>query len=512
MRDGIFNVRDVEIDEQDGDLEAGGGGDKKEPYGDTAAADSEPDPNLVQWNGPDDPENPKNWKGSSKWAAMGVISMYTFMTPVASSMIAPALTAIASDLDIGSSSEQQLTMSIFLLAFAIGPLFMGPLSEMYGRVRVLQLSNLFFLFFNLGCGLAQTRDQMIVFRFFAGLGGSAPLGLGGGLLSDLFVAEQRGRAMSMFSLAPLLGPAVGPIVGAFVTEKTSWRWVFHATTIADAVVQIVGAYLLRETYAPVLLARRRARLARETGNAALYTTFERERGEQGLARALSIALRRPFILLGTQPIVQVLALYMMYLYGLMYLMLSTFSELWRGVYGLSLGISGLHYLAPGIGFALGAQLLAPLQDRIYVALKRHYGVAVGRPEFRIPIMLPGAFLVPVGLFVYGWCAEARTFWIFPDIGVAIMAAGLIAGFQCIQGYLVDTYSRYAASAVSATTVMRSLAAFGFPLFAPTLFERLGYGGGNSLLAGLGIVIGWPAPFLLWKYGEILRKKSPYASG
>lgn len=67
-----------------------------------------------------------------------------------------------------------------------------------------------------------------------------------------------------------------------------------------------------------------------------------------------------------------------------------------------------------------------------------------------------------------------------------------------QGFLVDSYQRYAASAVGAATVLRSLAGFGFPLFAPSLYDRLGYGWGNTLMALLGIAIGWPSPILLWK--------------
>lgn len=66
--------------------------------------------------------------------------------------------------------------------------------------------------------------------------------------------------------------------------------------------------------------------------------------------------------------------------------------------------------------------------------------------------------------------------------------------------------------MGAGTVLRSMAGFGFPLFGPYMYERLGYGWGNSVLALLAVVIGWPAPILLWKYGEKLRAKSPFAAG
>ena len=148
---------------------------------------------------------------------------------------------------------------------AVGPLFLGPLSEVYGRNRVLQLANLFFLgacarrntphavpdspaaVWNLACGFAKTKPQLIAFRFLAGLGGSAPLSVGGGVLSDMWNAEKRGKAVAIYSLAPLLGPSIGPVAGGFIAEKSTWRWVFWSTTIADAFVQLGGLFWLQES-------------------------------------------------------------------------------------------------------------------------------------------------------------------------------------------------------------------------------------------------------------------------
>ncbi|KZL84162.1 major facilitator superfamily transporter [Colletotrichum incanum] len=499
VRDGIENRRDLELGPPL-DLEK------------TPTTRTPRDPNLVTWDGPDDPGNPKQWSMKRKWAAVFCISCFTLLSPVSSSMVAPALEAIGSELNITSSFEQALVLSIFVLAYAIGPLAWGPLSELYGRVIVLQLTNLFYMFFNLGCGLARTKSQIIAFRFLAGLGGSAPLAIGGGVLGDLFEAEQRGKAISIYSLMPLLGPAIGPIAGGFVTQNTTWRWIFYSTTILTAVIQSIGFFVLQETFAPVLLTRRKKRLIKETGNTALHTDFDHP--DRTIARTLGIAFTRPFRLLGTQPLVQCLALYMMYLYGLMYLVLSIFPALWTGEYGESVGISGLNYISLGLGFFLGAQTCAPLQDRIYAALKRRYvpDGGPGRPEFRVPMMIPGALLVPTGLLIYGWTAQHHTHWIGPNIGAVLFSAGVIIGFQCIQGFLVDTYTKYAASAVAAATVLRSLAGFGFPLFAPSLYQKLDYGWGNTLLALLGVAIGWPGPLLLWKFGPRLRKKSQYAAG
>ncbi|KAI1444492.1 MFS general substrate transporter [Annulohypoxylon stygium] len=504
VRDGIESRRDLDLEQ--------GQPEDKEP--------TENNPNLVTWTGPDDPENPKNWPFSKKWGVVFIVSIFTFVSPVSSSMVAPGLTTIGRELDIPEPFMQNIVLSIFVLAYALGPLAWGPLSEIYGRVPILQFTNLGFLAFALGCGFAKTKTQLIVFRFFSGLGGSASLAIGGGVLGDLFVAEQRGRAMSIYSLAPLLGPAVGPIAGAFITQTTTWRWAFWATSAADAAIQIAGLLWLRETYAPVLLDRKRRLIAKSSGVPAssLHTPYD-DVNANGVVRksvwsTLGTAMTRPFRLLATQVIVQCIALYMMYVYGLMYLMLASFPTLFTSPvpsgYGMSIGIGGLNYISLGLGFFLGAQVCAPLQDRVYAYLKQRYGH--GQPEFRVPMMVPGAVLIPVGLLIYGWTAEYKTHWIGPNIGAVLFAAGAIICFQCLQGFLVDSYQRYAASAVGAATVLRSLAGFGFPLFAPSMYDRLGYGWGNTLMALLGVAIGWPGPFLLWKYGGQLRRRSPFAAG
>ncbi|EAW08799.1 putative MFS multidrug transporter [Aspergillus clavatus NRRL 1] len=504
----VLEVRGGILTERDTDLEAGTQNDAGLEKSRSAKSDRR-DPKLVTWDGPDDPENPKNWPDKKKWAAVITVSLFTFISPVSSSMVAPALPSIAGEFQIGDQVTSQLTLSIFVLAYAVGPLFLGPLSEIYGRVIVLQLANLFYLVFNIACGVSQTKGQMIAFRFLSGLGGSAPLAVGGGVLSDCFRPEERGKSVAIYSLAPLLGPAVGPVVGGFISENTTWRWVFYATSIADGVIQFAGLFFLRETYAPKILKSRAEKMRKETGDPAYQT--ETERQNKTLPQTMRTALVRPFRLLSTQPIVQVLAIYMAFIYGTMYLVLSTFSALWTTVYHESTGIGGLNYISLGLGFWLGSQICAPLNDRIY----RHFKAGndnVGKPEFRVPLLFVAALLTPAGLFIYGWTAQARSHWIAPNIGACLFGAGNIIAFQCIQTYLVDTYTRFAASALAAVAFLRCLCGFGFPLFAPYMYNALHYGWGNSLLAFVSIVLGIPAPIFLWKYGEALRKRSPYAAG
>ena len=168
-----------------------------------------PNSNLVGWD-VDDPLNPKNRSPARKWTAVFIVSSFNLITPISSSMVAPALPQIARDLHISSDIEKALVLSIFLLAYAVGPLIFGPLSEVYGRVPVLQLANFFYLVTNLACGFAQSSGVLLAFRFLSGVGGSAPLAIGGGVIADLFRPDERGRAVNLYTLGPLLGP-VSPL-------------------------------------------------------------------------------------------------------------------------------------------------------------------------------------------------------------------------------------------------------------------------------------------------------------
>jgi len=122
-------------------------------------------------------------------------------------------------------------------------------------------------------------------------------------------------------------------------------------------------------------------------------------------------------------------------------------------------------------------------------------------------MVPRALLVPVGLLIYGWCAQSHTHWIGPNIGIAIFSAGTTVGTHCQTAYVIDAYPDHTASALAAIAVMKDFAGFGFPLFAPQMYKALDYGWGDTLIAGVAILLGVPMPWVLWNYGARIRAKS-----
>ncbi|KAI0090531.1 MFS polyamine transporter [Irpex rosettiformis] len=468
---------------------------------------------LVDWDGPDDPKNPKNWREAKKWTVAMTMSLFTLMSALSSSMVAPAAFQIAADLNITQSVEVSMTISIFVLAYAVGPLFLGPLSEIYGRVIVLQLANATFLAFNLGCGFAQNKSQFMAFRFMAGLGGSAPLSVGGGVLSDLWNADKRGKAVGVYSLAPLLGPVIGPVAGGFVAQYSTWRWVFWAITIADSVVQGAGLLLLKETYAPTLLKRKakriRAQMNTEKGDGntlVVQTIYEQRQGDVTWREWLIRSLIRPFSLFVQEPIIQLFGVYLAFVYGVLYISLTTLPRIFTEVYHQKPGILGLHYIALGLGLTTAAQINSITIDHVYRILTNKNG-GIGKPEYRLLPIIPGTFCLPIGLLIAGWTAQEHTHWIGPDIGFFFLGVGSASVFQGLQAYVIDSFPQYAASALAAVSCFRSLAGFGFPLFAPYMYDALGYGKGDTILAAFCLGVGSPALILFWLYGEKIRGMS-----
>jgi MFS family permease len=226
--------------------------------------------------------------------------------------------------------------------------------------------------------------------------------------------------MSAYVLGGVLGPCIGPICGGYLTPAAGWRWVFWFMAIISAPVALVTLFFARESYPYVLLKHKTARLRRETGNEALRSALD-----LGLApKALFLrSISRPLRML-TSPVVFALSLYVAVVYSYLYLCFTTFPRVFGDQYGFDSRASGLATLGLAIGSILGIALCAAVIDRLSAMLARRHGGDL-QPEYRLPTMALGGLLVPIGLFWYGWSAEAQTHWIVPIIGTGFIAGGMM---------------------------------------------------------------------------------------
>lgn len=462
------------------------------------------DPELVTWDGDDDPANPQNWPTYQKIATTVIVSLYTFVSPLTSSIISPAVPAIAAEYNETRPVVQSLMVSIMILAWAICPLFVAPLSEMYGRKIVMDVSIVVLLAFTLGCGGAQNTAQMAVCRFFAGVGGAAPLSVGAGVLADLYSPQKRGTALAWYAIGPTVGPVVAPIAAGWIVQQTNtWRWVMWVDGIFIGCVAVCGFLFYSETYPPVLLQRKAKKLRKESGNDALHTIYDI--ASEPLSSRLYTSMTRPLRILVTHPIVMGLGLFMAFTYGFMYIMIVTFPALWTERYGFSLGIMGLTFIGMGVGFLAGTWFWCVYTQKVYIKLRDQNG-GVPKPEFRLPCIFAAPFLECIGLIWYGWSAEKHVHWIMPIIGTGIFAFAVMDVFQTIQTYLIDMNPRFSASYVASASLFRSLFGFAMPLFGRQMYDAMGYGWANTMCGILAVVLGLPFPIIVWFYGERIRNR------
>ncbi|KAE9363892.1 MFS multidrug transporter-like protein [Stipitochalara longipes BDJ] len=462
--------------------------------------ESKNDINEVNWETDNDSSNPLNWSPSRKWRNLGVISIMSLTTPLASTMFAPAIPQVMAHFHSTSTNIETFIVSIFVLGFAFGPLLVAPLSEIYGRRPVYLASITLFLIFTICCAVSNSLGMLIAFRFLCGCAGSTAITLGGATIGDTFPQDKRGAAMATWGMGPMLGPILGPIIGGYLSAAKGWRWIFWLQAIISGALTLLGLVFLKETYAVVILEKRVALLRKEIGNQELRSALH-----DGLSpkQRISQAITRPLKMLFLSPIVLLLSIYVTFLFGLTYLFVTTFPRVFMKQYGFSTGSTGLSYLGLGAGMVCGMAIAGKGSDVLYKKMKDRYE-GKEEPEYRLPPLVVSAPLVAVSFFWYGWSAQERTHWIVPILGTVCFGLGMFPGFMSINMYLVHTYGRYSASAIAASKVLQSIGGAFLPLAGEPLYDRLGLGWGNSVIAFIALAFS-PMPWLFFKYGGTLRK-------
>ncbi|KAK9450805.1 major facilitator superfamily domain-containing protein [Limtongia smithiae] len=460
------------------------------------------DPNIITWDGPDDPANPLNFSTKKKLSIMFTISSLTFVVPLASSMFAPGVSLFMEEFNQSNTLLASFVVSIYILGFVLGPLVVGPISEMYGRCIVYRVSQVIFTGLTIGCGEVQSFAGMFVLRLLSGVVGSTSIALGSGSVGDITVQEVRGKYMSFYILGPVIGPAIGPVIGGFLAA-VSWRWVFRLLAIMSALLAVLTFLVLPETYAPQILRNKAARLRKETGNQNLYSIYENR--NRSTRAVFGRTITRSIKLLMLSPVVLTLSIFVAFAYGEMYLLFTTITPVFEDQYGFSTSIVGLIYLGMGIGSMISIIIIINYSDRILLYLAKRSPTGEKRPEYRLPITILMSPLVAFGFLVYGWSVEYKVHWFVPTFGTFLVGLGMLSVLAPPITYLVDAYRLYAASANSASTMVRSLGGAFLPLAGSSMYNALGYGWGNTLLAGISLLC-WPMTVWIYMNGEYLRKR------
>ncbi|KAJ4859898.1 major facilitator superfamily domain-containing protein [Trichoderma breve] len=437
---------------------------------------------LVDWYTTDDPANPHNWSSFKRSYIVFVICLYTWVTYVAGSVFAFSEPGIVEHFGV-SVEASELGLALYVLAYGVGPLIFGPLTEIpvIGRNPVYYLTFLVFFALSFPAATINSFGGLLAVRFFAGFFGSVGIAIG--------------------------GPAIGPTFAGFAAMEKGWRWPLWEVVWICAVMAIFLLALTPETSAPNILLRRAKRLRKLTGDARLQSQSEIDQRHLSGSAVLIAALIRPFEITIKDPSIFFVNLYTALTYAIYFTFFEVFPLVFPPFYGFNLGQTGLAFLACEVGSILALIL--------YFAYLHFYMIpdniknGFREQEHRLLPAIFGSVVLPIGLFIFAWTARASIHWIVPLIGVTIFVLGQYMVIQGLFMYVPVSYPQYAASIFTGNDLIRSAVATGCILAARPMFINLGVHKGVTVLAGLSIM-GIIGTLLMYKYGKTLRAKSKFA--
>lgn len=414
----------------------------------------------------------------------------------------PAASDFASDMGC-THQTATLGLSLYVLGLAFGPMSLAPLSEYFGRRPVYVVSYGIFLLLLLGTSFAETLGGFLVLRLFSGYFSSVTISNFGGTIADLFSHHDTGRAMSWFLWAATGGSPTGFVLFSLIAHGRSWQNVFRIMffiCLSFWIVMMIALYALGETRHSVLLYRR----ARSLGEGASTDLKDR------CARQLfGTAMTRPFRFLVTEAIIQFGALYNGYLYGL--------SFLFNGAFHMIFGPEGYGYNTIGVGLCfLGivagittGLLTNAYQERYF---QRQVGLAVhgNLPEARIHLAKPAAVVLPISLLIFSLTARPDIHPLIPILASSLWGWAFYTLILMTLTYTEDAYKEYSASGLAGIGFVRNVAGAVFPFAGRKLFVQKGPRKACLMLTAISLIM-LPIPFVLGRYGKILRRRSPWAA-
>lgn len=176
--------------------------------------------------------------GNNPWLIVAIISLPTFMEVLDTSIANVSLQHIAGGLSI-DIDQATWVLTSYLVANAIIIPISGWLSDVIGRKRYFQISILLFTLSSLMCGLAPDLTTLVIARILQGIGGGGLAPVEQSILADTFPPNRRAMAFAAFAIVVVVGPVLGPTLGGYITDVSSWHWIFLINVPVGAVALVL---------------------------------------------------------------------------------------------------------------------------------------------------------------------------------------------------------------------------------------------------------------------------------
>ncbi|CAJ2507223.1 Uu.00g084090.m01.CDS01 [Anthostomella pinea] len=461
------------------------------------------EPYLVEWV-ENDPANPMKFSNSKKWANSMILAFAVFIVSIASSGFSQGTSQIKAEFNVGQTVALLLT-SLFVLGFAVGALVLSPLSEVYERRELYVWTFLTFVTFSGATGLVPSIAPVLIFRFLGGIAGSFTQAVAPAVIADMFESQERGLVLSIITLAGLMGQMLGPIACGFLVAAYGWRSLAVLIVGAAFPTWCVLFFTFPETYSAVLLQRRAAKLAKIAGMSHAVAGAQEPKT---IGVQLRVSALRPWVILFFEPIVTLLSLFLSVVHGTLFLLFAAHPIVYQQVRGWPQGAASLPFLAIALGVVLALVYVAAVDQRRYARVVAAQGGGFAPPEARLPPAMLGSVALPIGLFWFAWTNDPGVFWLVSVSAGLLFGFGMVLLYMSITNYIVDAYLGYAASALAASTVLRSIAGAVFPLFTAQMYDSLGIHWASSVPGFLALFF-VPCLVMFYKFGHVIRRKSRF---
>lgn len=432
----------------------------------------------------DNPHHPYHWPSKKKYLVVFCYCLLQIYVTLTSTTYVAAKGHVMEQ--FGTTNQvATLGQSLFIIGTAVGPSFMGPLSDLGGRKWIYVVSIFFYVIFNFGCAFTLNMPMLAIFMFIIGLCGSTATTNVAGTIGDLFGAsDEASQPMALFVFSANAGPSIGGIVGEAIMEnsKLGFKWIFLINIILGA-FYIVFLMFLPETLPRIVIQERTAIegkdvpnvIVREFGYAienikgktASYKTLYQEKlNEEGneavvvekvsVFNEIKFITSQALIMMVTEPIIIFLALYNGFAYGLLFLYMDGIFDVFVANNGLSPIAAECTYLnfVVGVSFVL---LLQPLQTYLFRRDRLNNG-GVARPEARFLLSLVTVWGFPIGLLWFAFTSNGDTNYWSPIIAGTVLAVADPLLWLAMLSYIIDSYS-------AAGLSNSAIAAFCIPSFA-----------------------------------------------
>ncbi|WP_035415248.1 MULTISPECIES: multidrug effflux MFS transporter [unclassified Bacillus (in: firmicutes)] len=184
-------------------------------------------------------------KANRLWMIL-VLGTLTAIGPLSIDMYLPSLPKLTDDLQTNASLAQ-LTLTACLLGLSVGQLFVGSISDIYGRRKPLIIALIMYVASSLLCAVAPSIWSLVLLRFLQGASGSAGIVISRAMVRDMYSGSEMTKFFSLLMLVNGAAPILAPIIGGQLLQFTSWRGVFIVLGAISIFMLVSATFVLRET-------------------------------------------------------------------------------------------------------------------------------------------------------------------------------------------------------------------------------------------------------------------------